>query len=302
MTRGKLSASTWAKVPSGSHPHKLWWVPTPVHPPEGKHAGLRPHQPPLNAFKVHTKLGGPGCHWQHLCPEICSDEASRGWSFRGQGEVQLCGGHVHTLFTHGRVPSLVALAQWPDKGEELYIPMEHAACLAKLDCIRKRTGHRSQDRASPRRPAVEAPLELSKRRLGQRQNHSSDRALHSEESSCLHPTHRPAKEMRARDVQAQTYHRFFRWSDQTEWTPERMGQCPVPLWKPSSTGSRVEASRSSAVATRGSRPKSPERCRTRLTEEVEGDKDSLLKALKKRIHSAAKHLDHGHHPWALAGW
>ena len=38
------------------------------------------------------------------------------------------------------------------------------------------------------------------------------------------PTHHLAKEMRARGVQAQTYHSFFRWSGQTEWTPERMGQ------------------------------------------------------------------------------
>ena len=36
------------------------------------------------------------------------------------------------------------------------------------------------------------------------------------------------KEMRARGVQAQTYHSFFRWSGQTDWTPERMGQKFVP--------------------------------------------------------------------------
>ena len=40
----------------------------------------------------------------------------------------------------------------------------------------------------------------------------------------LTPTHRLAKEMRTRDVKAQTYHSFFRWSGQNEWTPERMGQ------------------------------------------------------------------------------
>ncbi|MEW8689174.1 MAG: hypothetical protein AB2556_25410 [Candidatus Thiodiazotropha sp.] len=37
------------------------------------------------------------------------------------------------------------------------------------------------------------------------------------------PTHRLAKEMRERGVRAQTYHLFFRWSGQTEWTPDRMG-------------------------------------------------------------------------------
>ena len=37
---------------------------------------------------------------------------------------------------------------------------------------------------------------------------------------------------------------------------------PRPIWKPSSTGSKDGASRSSAVATRGSRPQSPEKCHT----------------------------------------
>ncbi|MEW8688356.1 MAG: hypothetical protein AB2556_21300, partial [Candidatus Thiodiazotropha sp.] len=34
--------------------------------------------------------------------------------------------------------------------------------------------------------------------------------------------------MRARGAKAQTYHSFFRWSGQTEWTPERMGQKYIP--------------------------------------------------------------------------
>ena len=38
------------------------------------------------------------------------------------------------------------------------------------------------------------------------------------------PTHRLVKEMRARGVKNQTYHCFFDWSGQTEWTPESMGQ------------------------------------------------------------------------------
>ena len=36
--------------------------------------------------------------------------------------------------------------------------------------------------------------------------------------------HRLAKEMRTRGVKAQTYHSFFRWSGQTEWTLDHMGQ------------------------------------------------------------------------------
>ncbi|MEW8689199.1 MAG: AAA family ATPase, partial [Candidatus Thiodiazotropha sp.] len=42
------------------------------------------------------------------------------------------------------------------------------------------------------------------------------------------PTHHLAKEMRARGAKAQTYHSFFRWSGQTEWTQERMGQKYIP--------------------------------------------------------------------------
>ena len=30
-------------------------------------------------------------------------------------------------------------------------------------------------------------------------------------------------------VNAQTYHRFFRWNVQNDWTPERMGQKYIPL-------------------------------------------------------------------------
>ncbi|MEW8689051.1 MAG: hypothetical protein AB2556_24795, partial [Candidatus Thiodiazotropha sp.] len=42
------------------------------------------------------------------------------------------------------------------------------------------------------------------------------------------PTYRLAKEMRERGVWAQTFHSFFRWSGQTEWTPDRMGNKFVP--------------------------------------------------------------------------
>ena len=69
----------------------------------------------------------------------------------------------------------VAPAQWRDKGEELYMPMEHAAYLAKLDYIKNK-----------KNLVVNAPLELPKRRRGKRQNHTSDRAFPPEESSCLH--------------------------------------------------------------------------------------------------------------------
>ena len=42
------------------------------------------------------------------------------------------------------------------------------------------------------------------------------------------PTHDLAKEMRKRGVKAETYHNFFRWRGQNDWTPERMGQKYFP--------------------------------------------------------------------------
>ena len=54
-------------------------------------------------------------------------------------------------------------------------------------------GPLSQHRAAPRRPAVEAPLELPKRRRGQRQNHAMDRALPPERSPRLHPDPSPGQ-------------------------------------------------------------------------------------------------------------
>ena len=76
------------------------------------------------------------------------------------------------------------------------------------------------------------------------------------------------KEMQARGVQAQTYHSFFRWSGQTDWTPERMGQKFVPhviIWDEVCTVPcptlqtfldwlEGRVSRTSAVAIRGSPP------------------------------------------------
>ena len=76
---------------------------------------------------------------------------------------------------------LVAPAQWRDKDEELYMPVEHAAYLAKPDYI------------APRRPSVEVPFELPKRRRGERQNHASDRALPPEKFPCLHPDPSPGQ-------------------------------------------------------------------------------------------------------------
>ncbi|MEW8689050.1 MAG: AAA family ATPase [Candidatus Thiodiazotropha sp.] len=121
----------------------------------------------------------------------------------------------------------VAPAQWRDKGEKVYMPMEHAA-YAKPDY---RTTKKNLTPSTARRH--EDPL--SRHRLsylnGGGGSGKTTRAIEffrQKAPLVFTPTHRLAKEMRARGSKAQTYHSFFRWSGQTEWTPERMGQKYIP--------------------------------------------------------------------------
>ena len=83
-----------------------------------------------------------------------------------------------------RLPSLlareeylpaVAQAQWRDKDEELYMPVEHAAYLTKPDY-----------KANTKRTSLPAPHR-------QRQNHASDRAFPPERSPSLHPDPSPGQ-------------------------------------------------------------------------------------------------------------
>ena len=158
------------------------------------------------------------------------------------------------------------------------MPVEHVTYLAKPDYI----ANTKIDLSLSTAPRHDDPL--SRHRLkylsGGGDSGKTTRAIElflKGNPLVFTSTHRLAKEMRARGVQAQTYHSFFHWSGQTEWAPERMGQKfipqlivwdevytmpPTPPLKLSSTGSRVEASRSSAVATRDSRSLSPEKCPT----------------------------------------
>ena len=108
-------------------------------------------------------------------------------------KMQLQG--VRFLFAREEYLLVVAPAQRCDKDEQRYMSVEHAAYLAKPDYIvcKVNTKRTSLPRAALRRPAVEAPFELSKRRQGQRQNHASDRALPPERSPCLHPDPSPGQ-------------------------------------------------------------------------------------------------------------
>ena len=87
--------------------------------------------------------------------------------------------------------------------------------------------------------------------------------------------HRAKKKCGPGGVQAQTYHSFFRWSGQTDWTPERMGQKFVPrviIWDevctvPCPTLQTFDWLEGRGVqdiccGNQGSRPQSPEKCHT----------------------------------------
>ena len=56
----------------------------------------------------------------------------------------------------------------------------------------------------------------------------SDRALPYQKPSRLHPDPSPGQRDAGQGRPGQTYHSSFRWSSQTDWTPERMGQKFVP--------------------------------------------------------------------------
>ncbi|MEW8689343.1 MAG: AAA family ATPase [Candidatus Thiodiazotropha sp.] len=103
------------------------------------------------------------------------------------------------------------------------MPMEHAA-YAKPD-------YRQQKKNLTPSTAPRHDDLLSRHRLsylsGGGGSGKTTRAIElfrQKEPLVFTPTHLLAKEMRARGAKAQTYHSFFRWSGQTEWTPERMGQ------------------------------------------------------------------------------
>ena len=133
---------------------------------------------------------------------------------------------LRSLFAREEYLPAVAPAQWRDKDKGLYMPVEHAAYLAKPDYI----ANTKTDLSPSTAPRHDDPL--SRHRLsylsGGGGSGKTTRAIElfrQRDPLVFAPiTHRLAKEMRARGVQAQTYHSFFRWSGQTEGTPERMGQ------------------------------------------------------------------------------
>ena len=83
--------------------------------------------------------------------------------------------------------------QWRDKGEQFYMPMEHAAYLAKPEYIKN-----IKDLAPNTAPCHDDPLSrhrlvLSERRWGQRQNHAIHQALPHQKPSRLYPDSSPGQ-------------------------------------------------------------------------------------------------------------
>ena len=122
----------------------------------------------------------------------------------------------------------VAPDQWRNKGEQIFMPKEHAAYFARPDSLRS-------NRTLPPSTAPRHDDPLSRHRLsylnGGGGSGKTTRAIElfrTRNPLVFTPTHRLAKEMRARGVQAQTYHSFLRWGSQTDWTPQRMGQKFIP--------------------------------------------------------------------------
>ncbi|MCG7980945.1 MAG: AAA family ATPase [Candidatus Thiodiazotropha endolucinida] len=129
---------------------------------------------------------------------------------------------------------VIAPAQWRDKGEQLYMPLWHAVYAPDPEYIAN-----IKDLPDSSAPLYDDPLtrhQLSYLNGGGGSGKTT-RAIElfrGKNPLVFTPTHRLAKEMRARGVQAQTYHSFFRWSGQTDWTPERMGQKFIPreiIWR-----------------------------------------------------------------------
>ena len=200
------------------------------------------------------------------------------------------------------------------------MPMEHAAYLAKPEYIKNKN-----DLAPNTAPCYDDPM--SGHRLSYLNGGGCSgkttrliKLFRTGNPLFLTPTHRLAKEMRgaqghrrsnrrstSQGVKAQTYHSFFRWSGQTDWTPERMGQklitrviiwdevstVPLTILKTFLTWLEQRGVQVICCGDQGQPPpiagESPHAWlsdHADYYEEVEEDyraKDPLLKALKKRI-------------------
>ncbi|MEW8689376.1 MAG: AAA family ATPase, partial [Candidatus Thiodiazotropha sp.] len=124
--------------------------------------------------------------------------------------------------------SPVAPAQWRDKGEQLFMPQEHAAYLAEPAFMATKRDLPPSTAPRHNDPLLRHALSYLNGGGGSGKTTRAIELFRQKEHLVFTPTHRLVKEMRARGAKAQTYHSFFRRSGQTEWTPERMRQKYIP--------------------------------------------------------------------------
>ena len=108
------------------------------------------------------------------------------------------------------------------------MPQDHAAYLPKPEFWQQ-----TKDIPNSQAPRADDPLTTNQLSYlngggGSGKTTRTIELFRSRDPLVFTPTHRLAKEMRSRDVKAQTYHSFFCWSGQNDWTPERMGQKYIP--------------------------------------------------------------------------
>ena len=127
-----------------------------------------------------------------------------------------------------RPPQTVAPAQWRGKGECLYMPQKHANYTPKLEYCKAEKALEPSIAPQYKDPLTRHQLSYLNGGGGSGKTTRAIELFRVTGPLVFTPTHRLAKEMRTRRVKAQTYHSFFRWSVQTEWTPDRMGQKFIP--------------------------------------------------------------------------
>ena len=119
-------------------------------------------------------------------------------------------------------------AQWRDKGETIFSPQDHAAYEPKPEHWGASNDVADSTAPSHADPLTRHALSYLNGGGGSGKTTRAMELFRRKKPLVFTPTHRLAKEMRSRGVDAQTYHSFFRWSGQAEWMPDRMGQKYIP--------------------------------------------------------------------------
>ena len=110
-----------------------------------------------------------------------------------------------------RPPEAVAPAQWRDKGETLYSANESAAYLPQPEHWGASNDIPDSTAPSYADPLTRWPLSYLNGGGGSGKTTRAIELFRGRKPLVLTPTHRLAKEMRSRGVDAQTYHSFFRF-------------------------------------------------------------------------------------------